>query len=134
MEFDSTSLGLILATTVVVGSCLHAWFVKPAVKRAKLNQVASLEVKIKMGGGLEIIDSFIDLACAYSALGRHNDAESTMRKALSLAENEYGKKNPDIIPILKSYSKILSNMNRKIEAQTMLKRASKIASYKRSGK
>lgn len=98
--------------------------------RAREKEAKRLETKITVGGGIEIIDEFCELAEAYAKLGRLTDAESTMRKALTIAENEIGKSNPDLIPILKKYAKILSKCNRGIEAGNMLKRAKELSSNK----
>ena len=100
------------------------------LQRVREKEAKLLETKIKIGGGIEIIDDFSELAFAYAKLGRLSDAESTMRKALAIAENELGKKNPDLIPIINKYAQILSKCNREIEAENMRKRAREITSNK----
>ncbi|MCA9803944.1 MAG: tetratricopeptide repeat protein [Cyanobacteria bacterium HKST-UBA02] len=123
---DLNTLGITVCFTLVLTVLVYSLIVRPVVKRRKEEGLRELELRVKMGGGLEMISIFLELADAYSGLGRHNEAESTMRKALTLAENEFGKKNPGLIPILKQYAGILAGMNRQVEAENLLKRAREI--------
>ena len=79
-------------------------------------------MKIKVGGGIEMIDDFIELARAYVKTGRMSDAESAMRKALAIAENEFGKTNKQLAPVIKAYASTLNKMKRNVEADNMRKR------------
>lgn len=123
---DLNTLGITFCLALVLMVLIYSLIVRPVVKRRKEEGLRELELRVKMGGGLEMISVFLELADAYSGLGRHNQAESTMRKALTLAENEFGKKNRGLIPILEQYAGILAAMNRQVEADSMLKRAREI--------
>ncbi|MBK9145457.1 MAG: tetratricopeptide repeat protein [Candidatus Melainabacteria bacterium] len=123
---DPNTLGITVCLALVLMVLVYSLIVTPVVRRRKEADLKELELRVKMGGGLEMISVFLELADAYSGLGRFNEAESTMRKALTLAENEFGKKNPGLIPILKQYAGILAGMNRRVEADNMLRRAGEI--------
>lgn len=123
---DPHTLGITVCLALVLMVLVYSLIVTPVVRRRKEADLKELELRVKMGGGLEMISVFLELADAYSGLGRFNEAESTMRKALTLAENEFGKKNPGLIPILKQYAGILAGMDRRVEADNMLRRAGEI--------
>lgn len=123
---DPNTLGITVCLALVLMVLVYSLIVTPVVRRRKEADLKELELRVKMGGGLEMISVFLELADAYSGLGKFNEAESTMRKALTLAENEFGKKNPGLIPILKQYAGILAGMNRRVEADNMLRRAGEI--------
>ena len=94
-------------------------------------RIRELQIKIRMANGMEIMDSFVELAQVYESLDRLYEAESALSKALALAEREMGKENVALIPILDVYSFVLARMNRKIESGTMRKRADEIRKSQR---
>lgn len=94
-----------------------------------LNREArELEIKLRMSSGLSVVNDFNELARVYIALNRLADAEKCMQKALSITENELGQSDPSLVPILENYANILDQMNRKVEATKIRKRAKDVES------
>lgn len=125
MNEISIAIGIVLAIVISAAIVIRQKVYGPegSATKARLKEVRDLEIKVRMTRGLDVINEFNDLARAYIALGRLNDAEGCMRKALSIAENELGQKDPTLIPLLENYASVLEKMNRSVEAEAMHKRA-----------
>jgi cytochrome c-type biogenesis protein CcmH/NrfG len=80
-----------------------------------------LEVKTRLNQP-NVVEDLCKLAKIYFSLGRQWDAEQTIRRALQISETELGTKNPNIIPVLSDYAKIMDGMNRGREAANLRKR------------
>lgn len=128
MELNQAQLIFITILALCFLAVIYGMIFGPSghIRKSREQEAKQLETKISIGGGIELIDDFCQLARVYAKLGRLADAESTMRKALTLAENEYGKANPILKPYLKKYANILNKCNRGIEAGNIMKRAKEL--------
>lgn len=124
MELNQAQSTFIIILVIAFLATIYILIFGPGghIARARQEEVKRLETKIKVGGGLEMIDNFIALARAYVKTGRMSDAESAMRKALAMAENEYGKNSKQLSGVIKAYAGILNKMKRNVEADNMKKR------------
>ncbi len=100
-------------------------------KKTSEDRIRELLLKIRMATGMEIVDSFVELAQVYETLDRLFEAEGCLSKALALAERELGKESPSLVPILDVYSFVLQRMHRKVESGTMKKRSEQIRKSQR---
>ena len=100
------------------------------VTRKRKAQCLKLEVKVRTSGNADIIDDLIELARGYSKVGRHNEAERTMRQALTLTEQEFGKGDSALLPVLDAYASVLTRAKRQVEANSMKQRARAIKENK----
>lgn len=132
MEFNREQEIFIIVLTIAFLATLYILLFGPGghFNKEREKEAKRLERKITIGGGIEIIDDFISLARVYTKLNRLTEADTTMKKALAIAENEYGKNSREIIPILKKYASVLNKCGRSIEAKNLHKRAREIASQK----
>ena len=128
MELNQSQLIFITILILCFAAIVYGMIFGPSgfIRKAQEAEAKRLETRTTIGGGIEVIDDFLELAQVYAKLGRLSDAEAAMRKALALAEFEYGKKNPLLKPVLKKYAKILNKCNRSVEARNMLKRAGEL--------
>jgi len=67
-----------------------------------------------------------NLALAYAALGRAQDAESIFRRAFSIAEARLGS-NPDCVLVLANFAAFLRKSGRKVEAKAWERRSQQYA-------
>ncbi len=77
---------------------------------AILGKTATIKVLTILGG-------------LYARAGRDSEAESTMARALSMAEATYGPEHPCVANVLEIYAVVLRQLNQKHEAKSMEKRA-----------
>ncbi|MDZ4835783.1 MAG: tetratricopeptide repeat protein [Candidatus Melainabacteria bacterium] len=94
-------------------------------------EARELEIKVRMASGLGVVNDFNDLARVYVELGRLEDAENAMRKAVSITESELGQMDPTLVPVLENYANVLDKMNRGVEANKVRQRARDLASKRR---
>ena len=124
MELNQAQSTFLIVLVISFLAVLYILIFGPGghISKAREREVKRLEMKIKVGGGIEMIDDFIELARAYVKTGRMSDAESAMRKALAIAENEFGKTNKQLAPVIKAYASTLNKMKRNVESDNMRKR------------
>ncbi len=124
MEINQAQSTFLLVLVIAFLAVVYILIFGPSghIRKGREAEAKRLENKIRVGGGLELINDFMELARAYIKLGRNSDAESAMRKALAMAENEYGKKNERLAPVIKTYAWVLARSNRTVEAENMQKR------------
>ena len=66
----------------------------------------------------------------YSLSGRHDDAIASARKALNIAEQEFGKSDDALIPILEAYADVMQRARRNVEAKNLKERIKAIRDKK----
>lgn len=135
---DDNNLGLILtiAVAIVIPIVLILTNKVVAVRQERItsereNAARELEVKIRMSSGLGVVADFNDLARVYCELGRLEEAEKCMQKAVAITENELGLLDPTLAPSLENYATVLDKMNRTVEAEKYRKRAKDLSARRR---
>jgi hypothetical protein len=112
-----------LAIQVVVGMVGVAWIysliVRPGgpltAKRSK--QLAELEVRVRMDSGEELIEDLIEIAKVYGRMGKRWEADQSLRRAMSLAKQQWGDSSPPVINILEESARLMDSMKRSSEAK-----------------
>lgn len=84
MELNQAQSTFLLALFIGFLAVVYILIFGPGghIRKGREAEAKRLENKIRVGGGLELINDFMELARAYIKLGRNSDAESAMRKAL----------------------------------------------------
>ena len=116
-------MGIAFVLFLVVVAWIFSFFRgpnSPLASRWK-EEAHELEVKTRLNQP-NVVEDLCKLAKIYFSLGRKWDAEQTIRRALQISETELGTKNPNIIPVLAEYAKIMDAMNRGREAANLRKR------------
>lgn len=141
---DDPTLLIALSLAAVFSVIAAARFVlfgeRGIITRKRLEEVHKLEVQVRTSGNESVLDDMLALARGYSNVGKLNEAERTMRQALSLTEQEFGKTDAGLIPVLETYAHVLAKMHRSVESKKMKERIKAIKegkpfeeqSYKRS--
>lgn len=92
----------------------------------KPDRFHELEVKVRMAQGREKMVALHELGVLYL---RQDDLYSTdnyLAQALHIGESEFGVLSPELIPMLKDYSKLMAKMGRRRESQTIDERIQSI--------
>jgi len=87
---------------------------------------------IERRSGLEahlFAQALTDLAGLYRGLGRFDEAEPLIRRALAITERSFGPDHPDVIRDLKNLAQLLQVTNRRTEAEPLLQRARAIRDH-----
>ncbi len=122
--YPSEQLAIYFVIALVLVAAVWSLIVGPKGPFAPAwrNQARELEVKIKMGRGIDTVDDLRALCQLYVRLGKRWDGEQALQRALRICEYELGENNPATISVLKDYAKFLSAMHRRAEAKAMRKR------------
>lgn len=128
MDDPTLSLALLLAAVFSVAAAFR--FVlfgeRGIITRKRQEEIRKLEVRVRTSGNEEVIDDMLALARGYSQVGKLNEAERTLRQALALTEQEFGKTDGALVPVLETYSQVLAKMNRSAESKKMKERMKSI--------
>lgn len=120
------AIGVVVALVVAAGawSYFHGPNSPMATKwRRRLNE---LEVASRMGKSEDIIEALRESSIIYLKLGKRNEAETVLRRAMLISKQEYGEMNKGMAPIMEDFARVMDSMHRKKEAEQMRKNAQKI--------
>ena len=130
---DSTLL-LAIGIAVVISVALvvrQALFGEAGVITKKRRmETGELEVSVRTSGNQFILDDLMTLIKNYSLSGMHDEAIAKSRQALNIAEQEFGKTDEAIIPILEAYADALNRARRQVEAKNLKERIKSIREKK----
>ncbi len=87
-------------------------------KRRRL-ETGDLEVSVRTSGNEYVLDDLMTLMKNYSLSDRNDEAIATARKALNIGEQEFGKTDEAIIPILEAYADVMQRAKRQVEAKNL---------------
>jgi hypothetical protein len=85
-------------------------------------ETGDLEVSVRTSGNEYVLDDLMELMKNYSLSGRNDEAIAAARKALNIAEQEFGKSDDAIIPILEAYADVMQRAKRNVEAKNLKER------------
>jgi hypothetical protein len=85
-------------------------------------ETGDLEVSVRTSGNEYVLDDLMALMKNYSLSGRNDEAIAAARKALNIAEQEFGKSDDAIIPILEAYADVMQRARRNVEAKNLKER------------
>lgn len=85
-------------------------------------ETGDLEVSVRTSGNEYVLDDLMALMKNYSLSGRNDEAIAAARKALNIAEQEFGKSDDAIIPILEAYADVMQRAKRNVEAKNLKER------------
>ncbi|MBC7998015.1 MAG: tetratricopeptide repeat protein [Leptolyngbya sp.] len=133
IELDPTLLAGI-ALAVVISVALFARNVlfgeSGIITKARKLETGDLEVSVRTSGNEYILDDLISLIKNYSLSGKHEEAIRSARQALTVAEQEFGKNDEAIIPVLEVYAHALNAAKRQVEAKNLKERIKAIENNK----
>ncbi|PZM81676.1 MAG: hypothetical protein DKT66_20985 [Candidatus Melainabacteria bacterium] len=85
-------------------------------------ETGDLEVSVRTSGNEYVLDDLMALMKNYSLSGKNDEAIAAARKALNIAEQEFGKSDDAIIPILEAYADVMLRAKRTVEAKNLKER------------
>lgn len=85
-------------------------------------ETGDLEVSVRTSGNEYVLDDLMALMKNYSLSGKNDEAIAAARKALNIAEQEFGKSDDAIIPILEAYADVMLRAKRAVEAKNLKER------------
>jgi hypothetical protein len=126
------AIGVVLL--LVVMAAVWSFFIGPAGPLAAgwNKEVRELEIKIRMGCGPQLVEDLQAVARLYARLGRHWDAEQSLRRAMLISAQEYGATNPGLVPLMEELSRLMLGLHRRGEADTLRKQIKEIADKQRT--
>lgn len=92
------------------------------ITRRRRLETGDLEVSVRTSGNEYVLDDLMALMKNYSLSGRNDEAIAAARKALNIAEQEFGKSDDAIIPILEAYADVMQRAKRNVEAKNLKER------------
>ncbi len=130
---DSTLLlgigiAVVISMALVVRSALFG--AEGLITKKRRLETGELEVSVRTSGNEFILDDLMALIRNYSLSGMHDEAIAKSRQAMNIAEQEFGKTDEAIIPILEVYADALSRAKRQVEAKNLKERIKSIRDKK----
>lgn len=130
---DSTLLlgigiAVVISVALVVRNALYGE--EGVITRKRRMETGELEVSVRTSGNQFILDDLMALIKNYSLSGMHDEAIAKSRQALNIAEQEFGKTDEAIIPILEAYADALNRARRQVEAKNLKDRIKSIRDKK----
>ena len=122
---DSIHVSLIAVVMTIVGVVVSYRLIFGKEKLARGEKPRGsheLEVAIKMGSASEKSEAMREMARLYAQHGDAWTAESYMKLALNVLEEENGTLSPELVPTLKDYAQLLRKFSRIGQADEMDKR------------
>lgn len=130
---DSTLLlgigiAVVISVALVVRSALFG--AEGLITKKRRLETGELEVSVRTSGNEFILDDLMALIRNYSLSGMHDEAIAKSRQAMNIAEQEFGKTDEAIIPILEVYADALVRAKRQVEAKNLKERIKSIREKK----
>ncbi len=132
--FMDTTLLTGIAIAVVISAALAARQVlygeEGVITKKRRLETGDLEVSVRTSGNEFVLDDLMTLMKNYSLSGRNDEAIASARQALTIAEQEFGKSDEAVIPILEAYADVLVRAKRQVEAKNLKERIKSIREKK----
>ena len=130
---DSTLLlgigiAVVISTALLVRNVLFG--ADGVITKKRRLETGDLEVSVRTSGNEYVLDDLMTLMKNYSLSLRHDEAIASARKALNIAEQEFGKTDDAIIPILEAYADVMQRAKRNVEAKNLKERIKAIREKK----
>jgi len=123
-----------IAIAVVISAALAARQVlygeEGVITKKRRLETGDLEVSVRTSGNEFVLDDLMTLMKNYSLSGRNDEAIASARQALTIAEQEFGKSDEAVIPILEAYADVLVRAKRQVEAKNLKERIKSIREKK----
>jgi len=123
-----------IAIAVVISAALAARQVlygeEGVITKKRRLETGDLEVSVRTSGNEFVLDDLMTLIKNYSLSGRNDEAIASARQALTIAEQEFGKSDEAVIPILEAYADVLVRAKRQVEAKNLKERIKSIREKK----
>jgi hypothetical protein len=121
-----TTLLLGIGIAVVISAALVArnalYGADGVITKKRRLETGDLEVSVRTSGNEYVLDDLMTLMKNYSLSGRNDEAIASARKALNIAEQEFGKNDEALIPILEAYADVFNRARRQVEAKNLKER------------
>ncbi|MBA3859586.1 MAG: hypothetical protein C0507_21990 [Cyanobacteria bacterium PR.3.49] len=121
-----TTLLLGICIAVVISAALlfrnALYGAEGVITKKRRLETGDLEVSVRTSGNEYVLDDLMTLMKNYSMSGRNDEAIASARKALNIAEQEFGKSDEALIPILEAYADVLNRARRQVEAKNLKER------------
>lgn len=119
---DSTLLlgigiAVVISAALVVRNVLFGE--EGVITKKRRLETGELEVSVRTSGNEFILDDLMALIKNYSLSGMHDEAIVKSRQALNIAEQEFGKADEALIPVLEAYADALNRARRQVEAKNL---------------
>lgn len=116
-------LAIAVVVTMVIIAAIYSFFTGPSSPLAASwkKELHELDVKVRMGSDESLIDDLRSMSKLQRKLGNQWEAEKTLRRALQICEQQWGRKSPHIQPVLGDLAELLVAMHRKDEATQLRK-------------
>lgn len=130
---DSTLLlgigiAVVISVALVIRSALFGE--QGLITKKRRSETGELEVSVRTSGNEFILDDLMALIKNYSLSGMHDEAIAKSRQAMTIAEQEFGKTDEAVIPILEAYADALMRAKRHVEAKNLKERIKSIREKK----
>jgi short subunit dehydrogenase-like uncharacterized protein len=121
---STEQLAIVVVIALVALAGLWTFLTGPASPMAAgwRDQARELEVKIRLGHGMDVVPDLLALSQLQSRLGKRWDAEQSLQRALKICQHEVGELSPQTIAVMEDYAALMAKMNRRAEAKSMRKR------------
>lgn len=122
------SIAVVISLAIVARNVLFGE--DGVITKKRKAETGELEVSVRTSGNQYILDDLMALIKNYSLSGMHDEAIANSRQALTIAEQEFGKTDDAIIPILEAYADALNRSKRHVEAKNLKERIKSIRDNK----
>ncbi len=126
--FFGIGIAVVISVALVVRNVLFG--ADGVITKQRRLETGELEVSVRTSGNEFILDDLMALIKNYSLSGMHDEAINKSRQALTIAEQEFGKTDEAIIPILEAYADALNRAKRQVEAKNLKDRIKSIREKK----
>lgn len=117
-------IAVVISVALVVRNALYGE--EGVITKRRRLETGDLEVSVRTSGNEFVLDDLMTLMKNYSLSGRNDEAIATARKALNIGEQEFGKTDEAIIPILEAYADVMQRARRQVEAKNLKDRIKSI--------
>lgn len=122
------SIAVVISLAIVARNVLFGE--DGVITKKRKAETGELEVSVRTSGNQYILDDLMALIKNYSLSGMHDEAIANSRQALTIAEQEFGKTDDAIIPILEAYADALNRAKRQVESKNLKERIKSIRDNK----
>lgn len=113
-------IAVVISLALVARNALYGE--EGVITKKRRLETGDLEVSVRTSGNEYVLDDLMALMKNYSLSGRNDEAIAAARKALNIAEQEFGKSDDAIIPILEAYADVMQRAKRNVEAKNLKER------------
>ncbi len=114
------AIAVVISLALVARNVLYGE--EGVITKKRRLETGDLEVSVRTSGNEYVLDDLMALMKNYSLSGRNDEAIAAARKALNIAEQEFGKSDDAIIPILEAYADVMQRAKRNVEAKNLKER------------